>query len=101
MFGEYVDGVFVPMSEMDIEEHPEGIVQVSGSSKVKVNFTKRAENVYASNLNTVAYILDYNGTYYNGIQSIDLTRIYDESYHEEPTSELNRIPVDIGNLPGL
>ena len=89
------------MSEMDIEEHPEGIVQVSGSSKVNVNFTKRAENVYASNLNTVAYILDYNGTYYNGIQSIDLTRIYDESYHEETTSEFDRVHIGIGNLPGL
>lgn len=101
VFGEYVDGVFVPLSEMDIEEHPEGIVQVSGSSKVNVNFTKRAENVYASNLKTVAYILDYNGTYYNGIQSIDLTRIYDESYHEETTSEFSRVPIGIGNLPGL
>lgn len=90
IFGEYVDGVFVPTSAMDIVEYPDGIVEVT-EDPLEVDFTKRAENVTVKNIKPVAYILDYEGDYYNGIQSIDLTRIYDGTFHESQKADIPSI----------
>jgi len=95
IFGEWIDGVFVPLTDMNnrkgqmkLEGHPEKYTIKVKEDPLKVSLTKRAQNVDVPS-GAVCYIFSSDDSgLYNGIQSIDLTRIYDDNYSSNVSEKM-------------